>query len=96
MSADGEASGEQEDVPDGWIRRDLIGGMDTVGSLGLAEKYEGIGGGYCCRPCDHYVPIDAVDEPVCPMCGYSSMIGTVIMGTQEVTALHPEGWSFDD
>lgn len=81
--------------PDGWVREELIAGMDTVGTFGVPEEYVGMGGGYKCGSCDHFVPIEAIDDAVCPACDTGGMIGTVIMGTQEVVSLHPDGW-FDD
>lgn len=88
-------SGTEQDIPDGWVREELIAGMDTVGSFGIPDEYVGMGGGYKCDPCGHFIPLESLDEATCPLCGTSGLIGTVIMGTQRVTALYPEGW-FDD
>lgn len=73
------------DVPDGWLREDVIGGMDTVGFRDGAD----IGGGFKCDPCGHFIPIDALDDDVCPMCGRGGMIGTIVAGVQEFTLLYP-------
>lgn len=83
---------ETIEVPSGWVREELIAGMKTVGRDG----YKGVGGGYKCDRCEHFIPIEALDDDVCPSCGRAGMIGTVIMGTQEVTSLHPEGWFSGD
>lgn len=91
MTSDSEDT-EDLHVPDGWVREELIAGMDTVGSLGLAEQYAGMGGGYKCETCDHYIPLESIEGDACPSCDTSGMIGTVIMGTQTVTAMYPEGW----
>lgn len=69
--------------------------MDTVGTLGRAEEYLGLGGGFKCETCSHFLPIEAVENAVCPVCGSGGLIGTVIMGAQWVTVLYPKGW-FDD
>lgn len=87
--------GTEQDVPEGWVREELVAGMDTVGTFGFEDEYVGMGGGYKCGPCQHFIPLESVDDNACPACGTGGMIGTVIMGTQEVTALYPEGW-FDD
>jgi hypothetical protein len=79
-----------------WVREEIIAGMDTVGSFGLAADYVGMGGGYKCRHCEHFIPIKSLDDDTCPRCGNSGMIGTVIMGRQEVTAMYPEGWFDED
>lgn len=82
-------------VPAGWVREQLVAGMDTVGSFGSADEYVGMGGGFKCDQCQHFIPIESVDDSTCPSCGTSGMVGTVIMGTQVVTAMHPEDW-FDE
>ncbi|WP_256394150.1 hypothetical protein [Natronoarchaeum rubrum] len=89
------SDGAEQEVPDGWVREELVAGMDTVGTLGYADEYVGMGGGYKCRHCSHYIPIESLDDDTCPLCETGGMIGTIIMGMQEVTALYPEGW-FDD
>lgn len=89
------ADGTGHEIPDGWVREELVAGMDTVGSLGFADEYVGLGGGFKCERCQHFVPIESIDDDSCPSCGTSGMIGTIIMGTQHVTALYPEGW-FDE
>lgn len=90
-----EGGSERIDVPEGWVREDLVAGMDTIGDLGIASEYVGMGGGFKCEPCDHFIPIESVDEAECPVCGTRGLIGTIIMGRQDVTALYPEGW-FDE
>jgi len=84
--------GTGRDIPEGWVRNELIAGMDTVGTLGFADDFAGMGGGYKCRHCDHYIPIESLDDDTCPLCGNSGMVGTVIMGKQKITAMYPEGW----
>jgi len=74
-----------------WQREEIIAGMDTIGPL-APDDYLGMGGGYKCEDCDHFVPLESVDDATCPRCGRGGMIGTVIMGRQEVTAYYPEGW----
>lgn len=87
-----DSAEDDTDVPDGWVREELVAGMGTVGSFGLTDGYVGMGSGFKCEPCQHFIPIDALDDDTCPCCGTSGMIGTVVMGRQEVTALYPEGW----
>lgn len=88
MTDNSEAETEH-DVPDGWVREVRTAGMDTVGSF---SDYEDCSGGYKCDTCGHYIPIKSIDVDVCPMCGRGGMIGTVVMGLQEITVLSPEGW----
>lgn len=94
MTNDSSVGGDAQ-VPDGWVREEIVAGMATVGAGDLYDHYPGMGGGYKCDACDHFVPIEALDDDTCPCCGTSGMIGTVIMGSQEVTALYPGGW-FDE
>jgi len=91
----GESESQTVRVPDGWVREEIIGGMDTVGTLGMADEYLGMGGGYNCDTCEHYIPTEALEDATCPSCERSGMIGTIVQGRQEITALYPEGW-FDD
>jgi hypothetical protein len=84
-NCDGRASPDAatdggENIPDGWTRETRIGGMAVPD-----DDYKG---GYKCESCDHYIPTDHSDG-TCPMCGTSGLIGTVIMGRQEVTYLVP-------
>lgn len=95
MTEETDLQKEPEQTPDGWVREEIVAGMDTVGSLGFADDYLGMGSGYNCRECNHYLPIEALDDDTCPRCGTSGMIGTVIMGRKEVMVMYPEGW-FDD
>ncbi len=88
--------GTEREIPDGWEREELIAGMDTVGSFSISDVYIGMGGGYKCNQCQHFVPLESVDDDACPLCDRCGMIATVIMGTQRVTALYPEGWFDDD
>lgn len=91
---DNDSGGSVREIPDGWVRKEVVAGMDTVGLSGFDDDL-GMGGGFDCPECGHYIPIDALDDDTCPMCGHRGMIGTVIMGRQEITAFYPEGW-FDD
>jgi hypothetical protein len=75
-------------VPDGWEREEMVAGMGTVTSLWDGPQ---IGGGLKCDRCDHFIPIDELAEPVCPMCDSRGLIGTIIQGRQEVTMLFPSG-----
>lgn len=79
-------------VRDGWVREEIVAGMDTVGYMDQFDEYPGMGSGYKCRHCEHFIPIESLDTDTCPRCENSGMIGTVIMGRQEVTAMYPEGW----
>lgn len=81
---------------DGWVREEIVAGMGTVGMSDQLDTYLGMGGGYKCRHCDHFIPIEALDDDTCPRCENSGMIGTVIQGRQEVTAMYPKGWFDDD
>ena len=81
--------GIEHSIPDGWVREDRLDGMNLVHEDGH------FGGVYKCDRCDHFIPIETVDEAVCPSCGTGGLIGTVIMGTQEVTFLYPADF-FDD
>lgn len=83
------------ETPDGWTREEIVAGMDTVGISDHFDEFLGLGSAYKCRRCEHYIPIDALDDDTCPRCEHSGMIGTVIMGRQDVTAMYPDGW-FDD
>lgn len=89
--SDPELNDLDHDVPDGWVREEKIVGMNVVGRDG----YQDIGGGYKCETCDHYIPIESIDDSCCPMCGTCGMLGTVIMGSQEHHILSPKGW-FDE
>ena len=92
LVADG---GTQVTVPEGWVRQEVIAGMKTVGLSDTFDQYLGMGSGYKCESCAHYIPIESLEDDTCPSCDGSGMIGTVIMGRQEITALYPEGW-FDE
>lgn len=76
------------DVPDGWVREELISGMNTIGR----DEYPGASGGFKCDRCSHFVPIESVEDAVCPACGRGGLIGTIIAGAQVQTFLYPEGW----
>lgn len=84
----------EHEVPDGWVREDVVAGMDTIGYSAFDDDL-GMSGGFKCGSCNHFIPLKAVEKPTCPSCGRGGMIGTVIMGRQEVTAMYPEGW-FDE
>ncbi len=94
MKSEKDGQAIEQNIPTGWVREEIVAGMDTVGDWGLADQYPGLGSGMKCRHCEHFVPIDAVEGEHCPTCD-NWMTGTVIMGMQDVTALYPEGW-FDD
>lgn len=83
---------QEQTVPDGWVREERLAGMDTIGRDG----YDDIGGGFKCDNCAHYVPLESIEGDTCPQCGRGGMIGTVVMGIQEVTILSPEGWFSDE
>lgn len=88
---------DQHETPDGWTREEIVAGMDTVGISDHFDEFLGLGSGYRCRRCEHFIPINALDDDddTCPRCEHSGMNGTVIMGRQDVTAMYPDGW-FDD
>lgn len=88
---------DTHETPDGWTREDIVAGMDTVGIGDHFDEFLGLGSGYRCRRCEHFIPIDALDDDddTCPRCEHSGMIGTVIMGRQDVTVMYPDGW-FDE
>jgi len=90
---DNTTSTNRNELPDGWEKRELVAGMETVGSF--TDDYAGMGGGYKCERCNHYIPIKAIDDDTCPACGRNGLIGTIIKGRQEITAAYPSGW-FDE
>ena len=92
MASDTELNDLEHDVPDGWVRQVRTAGMDTVSNF---NDHNECSGGYKCDSCEHYVPIKSIDDDACPMCERRGMIGTVVMGLQQVTVLSPEGW-FDE
>lgn len=79
------------ETPEGWVREEIVAGMGTVGICDHFEDFVGMGSGLKCRHCEHFVPIDAVGDRRCPSCDRATT-GTVIMGRQDVTVMHPEGW----